>query len=128
MSIFKLIINERLPNLNEYTDACRRNRYAGAQMKKNTQKTIRAYVKEQLEGVHFDAPVIIHFEWHEPNRKRDLDNIAFAKKFILDALVQCGVLNTDGWKGVSGFTDSFAVSNEPKVIVEIEFDDTALPF
>lgn len=47
--------------------------------------------------------------------------IAFAKKFILDALVGAGVLRGDGWKHISGFTDRFKVSKEdPRIEVEIE--------
>lgn len=86
------------------------------------------HINTQLKGIHFDAPVKLAFRWYEPNKKRDLDNIAFAKKFILDALVQNGVIKTDGWKGVTGFTDSFFVDNAPRIEVDIEFDDGWLPF
>lgn len=50
-----------------------------------------------------------------------MDNIAFAKKFILDALVKKGVLKDDGWKWVKGFTDEFFVDKKnPRVEVEME--------
>ena len=52
--------------------------------------------------------VTIHFHWIEENKRRDYDNIAFAKKFILDALVKSGKLEDDNRKCVTGFTDTFA--------------------
>ena len=38
----------------------------------------------------------------------------------MDALVSNGVLIADGWKGVSGFTDTFFVDKEfPRIEVDI---------
>ena len=49
------------------------------------------------------------------------DNIAFAKKFIQDALVETGVLRNDGWSEIEGFTDNFALDpKNPRVEVTIE--------
>ena len=115
-----LIIEGLLPTLNEYTKACRGNKYAGAAMKKHSETIISAYIKQQLKGVRFDGAVRLSFRWYEPNKKRDLDNICFAKKFILDALVSNGIIIADGWKGVSGFTDEFFVDKEkPRIEVDI---------
>ena len=81
-------------------------------MKKQAENVIGFMVKTQLRGVRFDRPVIIHYRWIEPNRRRDKDNVAFAKKFIQDSLVHAGVLVNDGWNQIEGFTDDFAV--DPK--------------
>lgn len=80
----RIEIPMKMPSLNDYTKACRRNKYAGAALKKKTEKQIRPYIKDipVIEG-----RVIVSFLWVENNQKRDPDNIAFAKKFILDALV-----------------------------------------
>lgn len=116
-----LVIEGQLPNLNEYTKACRGNRYAGAEMKKQAELIISTYTMQQLKGVHFDGTVRLAFRWYEPNKKRDLDNICFAKKFILDALVSNGIIVADGWKGVIGFTDHFFIDKEnPRIEVDIE--------
>lgn len=115
-----LVISGRLDGLNEYTRACRRNKFAGAKMKKENEEIISAYILEQLRGVHFEGVVELSFRWYEKDRKRDLDNIAMAKKFILDALVSNGIIVADGWKGVIGFTDQFFVDKEfPRIEVEI---------
>jgi Holliday junction resolvase RusA-like endonuclease len=61
------------------------------------------------------------FRWYEPNKKRDLDNICFAKKFILDALVSNEIIVADGWRCVKGFTDNFFIDKEkPRIEVDIE--------
>ena len=65
-------------------------------------------------------PIKIHFHWVESNKRRDLDNIAFSKKFILDAMVKYEKLNDDNRKCVYAFTDTFEYGDKTKVILEIE--------
>jgi Holliday junction resolvase RusA-like endonuclease len=61
------------------------------------------------------------YVWHEPNKRRDLDNISsFGRKVIQDALVNSGVLENDGWQNIRGFNDEFKVSkDEPRIEVHI---------
>ncbi len=118
--IYKFEIGNRLPSLNEYTEACRTNRYIGAKLKENTEINIWADIKQQLKNTKITSPVKIHFTWIEENKKRDLDNICFAKKFILDALVKSNVLKNDTQNYVIGFSDSFLYDKKSKVVVEIE--------
>lgn len=116
-----LIIKGKLDGLNAYTSAYCHNRYAGAEMKKKNETIITSYILEQLHGVHFEGAVELSFRWYEANKKRDLDNICFAKKFILDALVRSNVIVADGWKGVVGFTDNFFVdADNPRIEVDIK--------
>ena len=63
---------------------------------------------------------MINFTWREKDKGRDLDNIAFAKKFILDAMVRRGIIPDDSQKWVKGFSDSFGKGTEAGVIVEVE--------
>ena len=106
----------RLPSLNEYINACRSNRYEAAKMKKQCEKILSFYMRNHA---CFHKPVFIRFTWIEQNKKRDLDNVAFGKKFILDAFVKYGILENDNWSHVTGFTDNFSVGNKPMIIVEI---------
>lgn len=116
----KLTIPGTLPGLNDYTAANRTNRYAAASMKKRAQTHIGWSIAKHLRNIHITQPVNIKFMWYEPNRKRDKDNIAFAKKFIIDALVNAKVLPNDGWKNVESFSDDFGVDkDDPRVEVEI---------
>lgn len=116
-----LVIDGRLPNLNDYTKANRTSPIVGNKMKQDQEDYITGFILEQLHGVRFEGKVFLHFRWIEANRNRDLDNICFAKKFILDALVKNGIIKTDGWRGVYGFTDEFDVEPfNPRVEVLIE--------
>lgn len=110
------VIPLKLPSCNEYINACRINRYAGAKMKADAEATISMFLKSPRMVT---APVSIIFEWEEPNRRRDIDGIAFGKKFILDALVKKGILPDDSQKWVVGFTDKFVLGKEHKVTVKI---------
>ena len=110
----------RLPGLNEYTRACRSSARVGNRCKQAAQRTVRWGINEAALSPITD-PVFISFSWYEPNRRRDLDNVAFAKKFILDALVAAGVLSDDRRKCVTGFSDEFHVDQRcPRVVVTIE--------
>ena len=117
MGIYKVEIPFKLPSCNQYINECRRNRYAGAKMKKEVQEQIEIYIK-QIPKIN--KPVKINFTWVEDNKRRDLDGICFAKKFILDALVESGVLKDDNRKIVTNFTDSFEYADKSKVICELE--------
>lgn len=94
----------KLPGLNDYIRACRANRFEGAKMKQDAEAMISYYIMDLPE---LRGPVSIRFHWTEGNRRRDLDNVAFAKKFILDALVKTGKLPNDDRKHVIGFRDTF---------------------
>ena len=118
---YTLTIQGKLPNLNDYTKACRSNKFAGAEMKKKAERIITYYIKQQLKDVSIKGTSKLAFRWYEPNKRRDLDNICFAKKYILDALVSNQVIFTDSWKGVVGFTDEFFIDKQtPRIEVDIE--------
>jgi Holliday junction resolvase RusA-like endonuclease len=120
MAEYKLVIPGALPGLNEYSTLERRNRYQAATMKKQAEAIVIAEAKRQLRGVKLTGPVDIDCYWFERNRRRDKDNIAFAKKFIFDGLVNSGVLRDDGWDEINDIRDKFAVDpKRPRVEVVI---------
>ncbi|WP_288071226.1 hypothetical protein [Adlercreutzia caecimuris] len=116
-----------LDGANEYTNACRSHHMSGAQMKRDNQQVVRWAVKAAaLKPMR--CPVAVHITWVEglrPGRKRfvprDRDNIAFARKFILDALRAEGVISDDSWADVLDTGNSYMLNrNDPKIIVELE--------
>ena len=115
--MIKVVIDMKLPSLNEYINICRENRFKAAKFKQNLEDDIALFLRRLPV---FEKPVRIHFKWIEGNKRRDFDNIAFAKKFILDSLVKLGKLKDDNRKFVTGFTDSFAYGDSTKVILFIE--------
>ncbi len=113
-----LEISGRLDGLNEYTRACRSKSWqAGAEMKKRNEAKVIACILDQLKDVYIDYPVTVEFVWFEKDSRRDLDNIAFAKKFILDAMVKMGTLKDDSQKYIQGFTDIVFTHRQPSVRV-----------
>ena len=118
---YKFTIPGTLPGLNEYINAERGNRYQAAKLKRQTEDMIVMCIWEQMPGVEISEPVHIEYTWYEPNKRRDKDNIAFAKKFVQDALVKAGVLENDGWQEIVSFEDRFGVDKvNPRVEVIIE--------
>lgn len=115
--IYKCEIPFKMPSLNDYIRENRSNKYKGAQMKKSLERDIGLYIHRLPV---FNKPIHIHFIWVEGNKRRDLDNIAFAKKFILDAMVKAGKLKDDNRRYVTAFSDSFEYGDNFKVILEIE--------
>ena len=117
---YKFEIDKRLAGANEFIRKAYSSRHAGNGLKQDEQEYIIWKIKEQLGNTKIDKPVIGHFTWIEENKRRDFDNICFAKKFILDALVKAGILKDDNRKCVTGFVDSFEYADKSKVIVELE--------
>ena len=119
--IIRIVIPGQLPGLNEYIAAERSSKYKAAKMKHEAERLISYYANLAAKGDKVAAPVMIHYTWIEPNKRRDKDNIAWAKKFLQDALVAVGILADDGWKHIEGFTDSFAVDkHNPRIKIEIK--------
>lgn len=117
MAVYRVEIPMRLPSLNTYINECRRNRYAGAKFKANLESEIAVF----LSGLpRIEKPIKITFLWVEENRRRDLDNLCYSKKFILDAMVKSGVISNDNRKHVAAFTDTFEYAKESKVVLTIE--------
>nr|DAY55313.1 MAG TPA: Endodeoxyribonuclease RusA [Caudoviricetes sp.] len=118
---YKITIKGRLDGLNDYTKANRTNQYKGAKAKAENERICMAYIPRGLKGKKINFPVHISFRWYEKNLRRDPDNIAFAKKFILDSLVTAGVFPDDGQKYISGFDDKFYIDpKEPRIEILIQ--------
>lgn len=102
-------IKGKLPSLNEYVRLCRGNRYAASKAVKAVEQSIMLQLGK-LQRI--DKPITIHFQWHEKNKRRDKDNVAFAKKFVLDALQYAGKLPNDNNDFIIDFSDGFDYGNE----------------
>lgn len=90
--------------------------------KADSQKIINNAIRLQLKRLKIDSPIALHFVYFEPDAKRDLDNIAgTAHKFIIDSLVQCGVIENDSQKYVRSMTDKvFIDKGNPRIEVRVE--------
>lgn len=122
----KFDIPIKLPGANEFIQKSYSSRHKGNNMKQHTEHDIIWCIKKaKLKRIK--RPVFIRFIWYEGNKNRDKDNVAFAKKFILDALQKAGVLPNDNNNYIMGFADYFVYGKGQKVIVEI-FDCDEVPY
>lgn len=113
-------IDSRLDGLNEVIEANRRNKYAGAKIKKDNETIVIYYARlyELKPIVNYPVKVIIH--WYEKDRRRDWDNVMSAKKFIFDGLQKAGVLKGDGQKYIDCIEEYQHISKEhPRIEIEI---------
>lgn len=117
----KFTIHGRLSGLNEYTNACRRNAYLANNMKRDNEETVKlAILSDKLKKID-KYPIILKITWYEPNKRRDIDNITFATKFIQDSLVNNGILENDSQKCVCGLSHIVRIDKDnPRIEVEIE--------
>lgn len=98
----KFVINEKLPTINDIIKKTNRSRYGGAKLKSDTDAIIRNYIYESLDAGRIKKvkkPVVILIDYYE-GKRRDVDNIQSSQKFILDSLVEAGVLVDDSQKYV----------------------------
>jgi Holliday junction resolvase len=116
----KFTIQGRLNSLNEYIKACRGNVYSANNMKKRNQKAIREAVRVAKLMPIDKYPISLKITWYEPNSRRDIDNVQFATKFILDAMVEMQIIKNDSQKYVSEISHTVTVDKEnPRIEVEI---------
>lgn len=120
---FEFIINEKLPSLNQYIEACRKNAYAGKTMKAETDRLCYWYIKK-AKPPKFSGAVHVTFEWFEKDKRRDPDNISgYGHKTIFDALVQAGVLPDDNSDYVAGYNDIFHYKASKKTFVRVTMEE-----
>lgn len=113
-------IKGELTDLNAYIKALNSSRFTGNNIKQV--ETHRVAVEARLASIGpvQNYPVHITYHWYSKDRRMDVDNVAFAKKFCNDGLVEAGVLENDGRKQVSGFSDKFYIDkHNPRVEVTI---------
>lgn len=117
---YKFEIHRKLPSLNDYINKINRNRYAGNKFKQDIQEDICWEIKTQLKGLKIERPVILHITWIEENKRRDIDNVYSAVKYIQDALVKMQVIKNDNSKCIVDVKNNIEYAQESKIIVVLE--------
>lgn len=123
ININSFTISAKLPSLNEVIDVNRTNRHQGARYKKEIEELIGWCIKQNLTKGCLKAiqnPCEIYFDWHESTKRRDVDNIQSSQKFVLDALVNCGVLKNDSRRYVRQIHHTIVDSTTDYVFVRIQ--------
>ena len=117
-----LTLSFGLPGLNEMINVARTNRYASAkQKKKYTKKVEKELIAQHCIPETPMTSISINCIWTESGRARDPDNIRVGIKYILDAMVNTGVLKDDSMKHVKFIGDTFQKGN--KRTVQVNWSD-----
>lgn len=100
-----LLVPGPLPGLNDFGH--RGSHWVYNNLKKQWgQEVSVAITKCKLKPMQY---AVLQCRWHEPDTKRDPDNITVGLKFVLDALVHRKILPGDGWAHVLSIAHEFAV-------------------
>jgi len=125
----KVIIYGKIPTLNEYTLVGRAKDKRGlinlgailqSKLKKDTENKIKPQfsILKPLVGLNYTLVV-----YYMLNKKKDLDNIAFCKKFIYDALQSSGKIANDNQASLKTLFEVFLIDKKNER-VEIYFSSS----
>lgn len=97
---------------------CRGNKYQSNKLKNDIEQELQWYIlKSKINAVR--PEIYMTFIWIDENKRRDKDNVCFAKKFILDSLQKSKIIPNDNNKYIKGFRDLFYYRDYSTVIVLI---------
>lgn len=103
MTKYSFVIEGKLPSQNEMAPS---NWKKYAQLKKKATNKVAKAVSHLPK---LEIPIKLMIRYYPPNKRIDKDNIAAAKKFILDGLVKAGKISNDGWKEIDCWEETFEV-------------------
>lgn len=116
-------IKEQLPSLNDYINTLKspNGKRIGAAFKKQIDEVCEGYMLSvrQTAAEICKEPVLILFRWNERSKRRDLDNVFSAKKYILDAMQKTGIIENDNYAHIKGEYDTIAYGERAFVTVQI---------
>ena len=116
-------IQGRLVGMNEIIGAARNNRFGSASQKKSQMQIVTDAIlaDEVFRKLRFEKKVNIYVSFIEKSSRRDIDNITSANKFILDSIVNYGILIDDSQKYVTKIVSEVFVDKEnPRIEVRLE--------
>lgn len=122
----------KLPDMNGYDSACRAHWGAAAKIRRETREELKWEMIAQ-KVPRYAGKLHIHFAWHEPpnrgGKRRDLDNIGFARKCVLDAMQDAHVIANDDERHVVRLSDELIP--EPKgapYVLRVYIQEVELPW
>lgn len=110
----------KIPGRNEAELAARSHKMAGHRLKNEWTERIANEILVQIGRQKLQVPVFVACLWVEPDRGRDKDNVASARKYVHDGMVLHGLIKNDGWNDIEGIDDKFSIDkNNPGVWVTV---------
>ena len=112
----KIVIPGEFPTMNEIIEASKRHWASYSSMKRTYTSLVALYARKLPKVEKADITIT----WVCKNRRQDPDNITAGTKFLMDGLVEAGVLENDGWKQIGDITHRFEVDKaNPRVEIEL---------
>ena len=93
----------RFPSLNDLIGAANASHFEGGKLKRKFTQIAESYARDAARQAGWKAPdgtVAIGLTWVEKDRRRDQDNVTSGQKFLLDGLVEAGVIRDDSQRYV----------------------------
>ena len=113
----KITIPGELPDLNTIIEVAKQHYGQYAKLKKENTESV-AWIAKKLPTME---RIKLTCRWYCKDKRKDKDGIATGIKFILDGLVEAGIIANDGWKQIDSFGHEFYVDKQkPRVEVMIE--------
>jgi Holliday junction resolvase RusA-like endonuclease len=114
MSKHKFTIKGSLPDFNSFAPA---NWRKFARIKKKATEKVAEAAKDLPKFTH---PIFLKISYYPKDKRKDKDNIAASKKFILDGLIKAGKIPNDGWGEIDCWIEEFEVDkSNPRIEIEI---------
>jgi Holliday junction resolvase RusA-like endonuclease len=123
--IFFFTITHKFPSLNDVIGLAKKHWAQYYRLKKAETSLVAEYVRSLAAAGDFPCDtmdqVSIDFLFFEKagGRVRDWDNVTFAKKFILDGLVEAGAIHDDSPRHILNITERVRYSDEYAVKIAI---------
>lgn len=112
----RITIPGEFPTMNQIIAKSKQHYAVYAKMKKKYTELVISHAA----GMDTIGKADFVFTWYCKDKRKDPDNIATGIKFLLDGLVEAGVMEGDGWGQVNSLTHTFQVDkNFPRVEIEI---------
>ena len=112
VEVFVVELAGQFPGLNEVIARAKLHWGVYAALKKEYSSWVLLQAPRAGRNPAREYSVGVVIDWYCRDRRRDPDNIASGKKFILDGLVAARVLRNDGWANIRYFEDRFHVDSD----------------
>ena len=118
-----LTIPGEFPTLNSVLAASKRHWSLYSTTKRQQTKKAAYLAKKSLTAV--TGPVDLEFAWTTANKRMDPDNVSHGAKYVIDGLVQAGILADDSRKVVRSLYHTFPPPDRkhPGVVLTLRDDN-----
>jgi len=112
--VFRKELEASIVSLNKYINSNRKNKYAGNNQKQSLTRLYRLQLQNEGRIELKNSKIVMI--WKLKDKRMDPDNVAFNKKFVLDGMVNSGLIEDDRHKHIGGFEDIFEYGHKQQKV------------